>query len=121
VRFPCDECQRPLVHRAEPHPGAHGLVEEDHGSAEPAAPLGRRPARLPAIALQSTLLVGLFVLADLVPEQLVPALTPVGPLYWATLLAVKNLTVIPFTMIWLIGAVRQALLAPDPEAASPAR
>jgi hypothetical protein len=74
-----------------------------------------------AIALQSTLLVGLFVLADLVPEQLVPALTPVGPLYWATLLAVKNLTVIPFTMIWLIGAVRQALLAPDPEAASPAR
>jgi hypothetical protein len=74
-----------------------------------------------AIALQAALLVGLFVLADVVPERLVPALVPVGPLYWATLLAVKNLTVIPFTMIWLVGAVRQALLAPDPEAASHAR
>ena len=35
------------------------------------------------------------------------------------LLGVKNLTVIPFTMIWLIGSVRQALLAPDPRRPRP--
>jgi hypothetical protein len=40
---------------------------------------------------------------------------------WAVLLAAKNLTVSPFTMIWLVGAIRQAMLAPDPEAAEPLR
>jgi hypothetical protein len=42
------------------------------------------------------------------------ALLSAGPLYWAVLLAVKNLTVIPFTMIWLVAAVRQVLLRLEP-------
>jgi hypothetical protein len=67
-----------------------------------------------SLVLQVVLIAILFVLADVVPERLVPALTPVGPPCWAVLLAAKNLTVIPFTMIWLVGAVRQALLAATP-------
>ncbi|WP_433284971.1 hypothetical protein ACQPZQ_26365 [Pseudonocardia sp. CA-142604] len=67
-----------------------------------------------SLVLQVVLIALLFVLADVVPERLVPALTPVGPLYWAVLLAAKNLTVIPFTMIWLVGAVRQALITAAP-------
>ena len=50
----------------------------------------------------------LFVVADIVPEQVIPTLVDVGPLYMAVLLAIKNVTVIPFTMIWLVGIVRQA-------------
>ena len=84
-----------------------------------AAEIGRRLRAFSAqhprsLMLQGALMAMLFVLADVVPERLVPALTPVGPLYWAVLLATKNLTVIPFTMIWLVGAVRQALLTATP-------
>jgi hypothetical protein len=84
-----------------------------------AADVGRRLRAFSAqhprsLVLQVVLIAILFALADVVPERLVPALTPVGPLYWALLLATKNLTVIPFTMIWLVGAVRQALLTAAP-------
>lgn len=84
-----------------------------------AAEVGRRLRAFSAqhprsLVLQVVLIALLFVLADVVPERLVPALTPVGPLYWAVLLAAKNLTVIPFTMIWLVGAVRQAMFAASP-------
>lgn len=51
------------------------------------------------------------VLADVLPEKVVPTLVEVGPLYWAVLLGAKNLTVIPFTMIWLAEWLRYALLA----------
>ncbi|GAA1327238.1 hypothetical protein [Pseudonocardia xinjiangensis] len=98
------------------------VTREPAISALGAAEVGRRLRAFAAhhprsLVLQVGLIAVLFALADLVPEQLVPALTPVGPLYWAVLLAVKNVTVIPFTMIWLVGAVRQALLAAE----SPAR
>ena len=84
-----------------------------------AAEVGRRLRAFSAqhpqsLVLQVVLIALLFVVADVVPERLIPTLTPVGPLYWAALLAAKNLTVIPFTMIWLVGAVRQALLAATP-------
>lgn len=52
----------------------------------------------------------LAVVADVFPEQIVPTLVDVGPLYWAILLGTKNLTVIPFTMIWLVAWLRHALL-----------
>lgn len=65
-----------------------------------------------SLLMQAALLGALFVLADIVPEQAVPALVPVPPLYWAVLLAAKNLTVIPLTGIWMVGVVRQVLLRP---------
>ena len=50
-----------------------------------------------------------FLLLNLIPEHLVPALVEVGPMYWAVLLAVKNLTVIPLTLLWWVGLARHAL------------
>jgi hypothetical protein len=41
--------------------------------------------------------------------------------YWAVILAVKNPTIIAFTMIWEIGVIRQMLLrSPDMPDAPPA-
>lgn len=59
----------------------------------------------------------LFAVAELVPDRVIAHRIPdaAQDTYWATLLAIKNVTVIAFSMIWQIGAVRQALLlgAPD--------
>lgn len=70
------------------------------------------PRHTRSLLAQGALLAVLFVLADVVPEQVVPALVDVGPPYWAGLLALKNLTVIPFTLIWCVGVARQLVLAP---------
>lgn len=61
---------------------------------------------IPGLAVQFGLIGVLFVLADVVPENVMPALVHTGPLYWAFLLGIKNLTVIPFTMLWLVGMHR---------------
>lgn len=69
-----------------------------------------RPLILQAVALSVA-----FLLLNVIPEYLVPALVDVGPMYWAVLLAVKNLTVIPLTLLWWVGLARHAVRLPDVE------
>lgn len=74
--------------------------------------------RAAGLLVQALLVSVLFVLADVVPENVVPSLIDVGPLYMAFLLGIKNLTVIPFTMLWLIGIHRWVMLAAVHQASS---
>lgn len=67
------------------------------------------------LILQAVALSVLFLVLNVIPERLVPALTDVGPMYWAVMLAVKNLTVIPLTLLWWVGLARHALRVPDGE------
>jgi hypothetical protein len=62
--------------------------------------------------VQCPLLGAAAVVFDVIPERVVIRWVPehAQPLYWAVLLAAKNLTIIPYTMIWLVGVVRQMLL-----------
>lgn len=69
-----------------------------------------KPLIVQAVALSLA-----FLVLNVVPEQVVPALTDVAPMYWAVLLAVKNLTVIPLTLLWWVGLARHALRVPDGE------
>jgi hypothetical protein len=82
-------------------------------------------ARWPSLAVQCLLLAAAVVAFDLIPERVVAPRIPehTQPLYWAVLLAAKNLTVIALTMIWLVGAVRQMLLSPPsrPRVTEPSR
>lgn len=72
----------------------------------------------PSLIHQGLLVLLLALLFKVVPEDLVPLWTDVGPEYWAVLLAVKNMTVIAFMMLWVVGAVRQ--FAEHEPAAEPA-
>ena len=67
------------------------------------------------LILQAVALSLLFLLLNVIPEQVVPARVDVGSMYWAVLLAVKNLTVIPLTLLWWVGLARHALRVPDGE------
>jgi hypothetical protein len=71
-------------------------------------------ARWPSLVVQWLLLAAAAVIFDLVPERVVAPRIPehAQPLYWAVLLAAKNLTIIALTIIWLVGTVRQMLLSP---------
>lgn len=71
-----------------------------------------RPLIVQAVALSLA-----FLLLNVLPEQVVPRLVDVGPMYWAVLLAVKNLTVIPLTLLWWVGLARHAVRIPDGEQA----
>ncbi len=59
---------------------------------------------------------GLLLLAviifDRIPEAVIaPGINePARPIYWASLLALKNLTIIPFTLLWQIGILRRMVL-----------
>src|SRR6266545_4843821 len=66
----------------------------------------------PSLGVQCLLLGAAVVAFDVFPERVVTRWIPdsAQPLYWAVLLAVKTLTVIAFTMIWLVGVLRQMLL-----------
>ncbi|MFF0744670.1 hypothetical protein ACFYVL_30150 [Streptomyces sp. NPDC004111] len=74
-------------------------------------------AFLPYLAGQGVLLLAAMFVFDFVPERLLaPAEGTTGhELYFACLLAVKNLTVIPFTLIWMTGIARRQLLLPVKE------
>jgi hypothetical protein len=83
---------------------------------EPAPPGGRwRSARIflrdrwPSLVVQWVLLMAVSAVTVVIPNVVLAPLVPSGgqPYYWAGLLAVKNVTIIPFTMIWMVGAVRQ--------------
>jgi hypothetical protein len=75
-----------------------------------------------SLALQVGMLGVLAAVFDLVPDRVVAPLIPTDlqRLYWAALLGLKNPTVIAFTLVWLVGAVRQATSYPLPLTA-PAR
>jgi hypothetical protein len=66
----------------------------------------------PSLLVQCLLLLAAVVAFDIIPERVVIRWVPEAaqPLYWAVLLAIKNLTIIAYTMIWLVGALRQMLL-----------
>ena len=68
--------------------------------------------RWPGLLWQGALLLALFVVFSVVPEQVVPLWIPASgrDIYWALLLAVKNVTVIAVTLVWMVGAVRQMLI-----------
>jgi hypothetical protein len=68
--------------------------------------------RWPGLLWQGALLLALFAVFSVVPEQVVPLWIPASgqDLYWALLLAVKNVTVIAVTLVWMVGAVRQMLI-----------
>uniref|UniRef100_UPI000377D827 hypothetical protein n=1 Tax=Nocardiopsis halotolerans TaxID=124252 RepID=UPI000377D827 len=68
--------------------------------------------RWPSLLVQAGFLLALFVVFSVVPEQVVPLWVPAPAedLYWALLLAVKNVTVIAFTFVWMVAAVRQMLV-----------
>lgn len=71
----------------------------------------------PYLAGQVVLLLLALVIFDRVPEQLLAPAEGESSrqLYFACLLAVKNLTVIPFTLIWMTGIARRQLLLGEPE------
>nr|WP_156002395.1 hypothetical protein [Streptomonospora sp. PA3] len=68
--------------------------------------------RWPSLLWQGALLLALAAVFNIVPEQVVPLWLPASAhdLYWACLLAAKNLTVIAFTLLWMVAAARQALI-----------
>jgi hypothetical protein len=65
-----------------------------------------------ALALQLVGFAAAFLVLDTLPDLAIAPLVPAGaqPTYWAVLLAVKNPTVIAFTLVWEIALLRQALL-----------
>ena len=64
-----------------------------------------------SVVFQLVLLAGFAVVFDVVPERVIAPLIPADlqRSYWAALLALKNPTIIAFTLIWLVGAVRRAV------------
>lgn len=73
--------------------------------------------RWPSLLIQGGLLAAAVVIFDVIPEQLIAPRVPARaqPTYWAVLLGVKNVTVIAFTFVWMIAALRQMLLAGERE------
>lgn len=77
----------------------------------------------PSLLLQALAFVTLFVVVEVLPDRVLAPRVRAGaqPAYWATLLAIKNPTVIAFSIIWQIAAARQALLlSPHGEISAPA-
>ncbi|MCT2586330.1 hypothetical protein [Actinophytocola gossypii] len=72
------------------------------------------------LVCQSAFLVAAFGFFGVFAEQVVGGLLPESAqqTYLAVLLFVKNPTVIAFTMVWVVGAIRQAAL-PVPATAAP--
>ncbi|SDT72384.1 hypothetical protein [Actinoplanes derwentensis] len=69
---------------------------------------------------QWVLLIIAFVIFDVLPETLIATVVPESARETATawLVAVKNPTVIAFTMLWLVGIARTLIIDPDPAAPS---
>ncbi len=67
--------------------------------------------RWPSLLITLGLLAVAFAFFDLALERVVPLVVPddAEDTYRSVLFAVKNLTVIPFTMIWMVSVVRQAV------------
>jgi hypothetical protein len=72
--------------------------------------------RWPSLLVQALLLAVLTVVFEIVPDQIIARLVPptVTSAYWAILLAVKNPTIIAFTMVWYVVAARQMTRYPLP-------
>lgn len=65
-----------------------------------------------SLVVQVGLLALAFILFDRIPETVIAARVPEPrqPAYWAALLAIKNPTIIAYTMVWQIGVLRQMLM-----------
>ena len=68
-----------------------------------------------SLLVQAGMLVVAFVMLDRIPEAVIaPRISESWRrVYWAALLATKNLTIIALTLIWEIGLLRQMLLHED--------
>lgn len=68
------------------------------------------------LLVQVVLAVVVFVLVEAVPDGVIAPAIPADarPTYWAAVLAIKNPTIIAFTMIWEIALLRHALLLGAP-------
>jgi hypothetical protein len=74
-----------------------------------------------SLLVQVVLLLTATAIFDAVPDRVIAPRVPADaqPAYWAVLLAVKNPTIIAFTMIWQVGIVRQMLLHAVPPTREP--
>ena len=65
-----------------------------------------------SLLVQMGLLLLAVIIFDHIPEEVIaPRISePAQLIYWASLLALKNLTIIPFTLLWQIGILRQMVL-----------
>lgn len=65
-----------------------------------------------ALVLQLVGFAAAFLVLDALPDLAIAPLVPASaqPTYWAVLLAVKNPTVIAFTLVWEVALLHQALL-----------
>lgn len=80
-------------------------------------PLLRRfvETRAGVLVASTALLVGLTVVAKVIPDAIGATLPEASrATYTSWELAIKNVTVIPFTIVWLTGLTRHALLAAEP-------
>lgn len=70
--------------------------------------------RWPSLLVTLALLTVAFVIFDVTLERIVPQAVPdaARDAYRSALFALKNLTVIPFTMIWLVAVIRQVVRHP---------
>lgn len=69
-----------------------------------------------SLVVQVVLVAILFLIFDRIPEAVIAPRVPEAARagYWAALLALKNPTVIAFTLIWQVGILRQMILeAPE--------
>lgn len=80
-------------------------------------------AEWPSLIVQFALLAGVIVVFNFILEQIVVQWLPpnLEAIYLASLIAAKNPTVIAFTMIWMVGIVRQMLLYTPGSAEKPAQ
>jgi hypothetical protein len=79
--------------------------------------------RWPSLLITVGLLLLAFAVFDLALERVVPLAVPgsAQDAYRSILFAVKNLTVIPFTMIWMVSVVRTCVQYDPAQAAAASR
>jgi hypothetical protein len=63
----------------------------------------------PSLVLQFGMFMGVAIIFKVVPDILIAPRIPSdwSRIYWAAVLAMKNPTIIAFTMVWIVGALRQ--------------
>ena len=63
----------------------------------------------PGLVLQLGMFLGVAVVFKVVPDFVIAPMIPPdwSRIYWAGVLALKNPTIIAFTMVWIVGTLRQ--------------
>lgn len=92
--------------------GAPDLSADERGYWRRAAQFARKEWQ--SLAIQFGMFLVVAVIFKVIPDMLIAPRIPPGQsrFYWAAVLALKNPTIIAFTMVWIVGAIRQ-MLSPD--------